>query len=106
MKINHCLAFPYLFYISDDATETNLQTIPPKERIRMNTKIGRSVLRQAAAVLVAVSNLLFAAPMIEFDQKEVDLGTIKEGAKDKIKHTFTMKNTGDEVLKITKVRPG
>ncbi|MBD3346550.1 MAG: DUF1573 domain-containing protein [Chitinivibrionales bacterium] len=58
---------------------------------------------------VLVVGLIFAAtatPMISVDSADFDVGEIREGSVDKIKHEFTIKNTGDEVLKIEKVKPG
>ncbi len=49
---------------------------------------------------------LKAAPMIKVDSADFDMGTIKEGEHKSIKHTFIIKNTGDSVLKIEKVKPG
>jgi len=39
------------------------------------------------------------APVMTFEEKEFDFGTIKEG--DKVEHVFTFKNTGDSDLVIT-----
>ncbi|MBN1577001.1 MAG: DUF1573 domain-containing protein [Chitinispirillaceae bacterium] len=49
---------------------------------------------------------LSAAPMIKVDSANFDMGIIKEGAQKSIKHTFIVKNTGDETLIIEKVKPG
>ncbi len=47
-----------------------------------------------------------AAPMIEVDKADMDLGSIPAGNKKSIKHSFIIKNTGDDTLKIEKVKPG
>jgi hypothetical protein len=47
-----------------------------------------------------------AAPMIKVDSADFYIGIIKEGEQKSIKHTFIVKNTGDAVLKIEKVKPG
>jgi len=49
---------------------------------------------------------LLAAPKIEVDEAHFDLGTIQEGEKKSISHTYIIKNTGDDTLKIEKVKPG
>lgn len=42
-------------------------------------------------------------PVIEFDAKEFDFGTIKQG--DKVEHIFKFKNTGKNDLSVIEVRP-
>ncbi|MBP9793479.1 MAG: DUF1573 domain-containing protein [Flavobacterium sp.] len=42
-------------------------------------------------------------PVIEFDAKEFDFGTIKQG--DKVEHIFKFKNTGKNDLTVIEVRP-
>jgi len=42
-------------------------------------------------------------PVIEFDAKEFDFGTIKQG--DKVEHVFKFKNTGKNDLSVIEVRP-
>jgi len=42
-------------------------------------------------------------PVIEFDAKEFDFGTIKQG--DKVEHIYTFKNTGKNDLSVIEVRP-
>ncbi|MES2810895.1 MAG: DUF1573 domain-containing protein [Bacteroidota bacterium] len=42
-------------------------------------------------------------PVIEFDVKEFDFGTIKQG--DKVEHIFKFKNTGKNDLSVIEVRP-
>ncbi len=59
-----------------------------------------------AAALLIMSISAFSAPQIEVDSADFDVGSIKEGAKEKVSHTFIVRNTGDEPLKIEKVRPG
>lgn len=54
---------------------------------------------------IALLSSLSAAPQISVDQKEFDFGTIQEGT-GTIEHTFKITNTGDETLKIQKVKPG
>ncbi|MBN1307264.1 MAG: DUF1573 domain-containing protein [Chitinispirillaceae bacterium] len=56
----------------------------------------------AAALAFSVSS----APMISVDSADFDMGVIKEGTRTSIKHTFVVKNTGNEALIIEKVRPG
>ncbi len=56
--------------------------------------------------VISLAGLVSAGPKISVDSANFDLGGIKEGSKKKVSHQFAIKNTGDEVLKITKVRPG
>lgn len=49
---------------------------------------------------------LLAAPIIEVDSPNVNLGSIREGKIKKIRHTFKIKNTGDKPLIIHRVKPG
>jgi len=62
----------------------------------------RSVLF-ASLVVSAVS--LSAAPGIEFDTKEFNCGILPEGKTDKLEAVFNVKNTGDDTLKLLKVKP-
>jgi hypothetical protein len=47
-----------------------------------------------------------SGPVIHFDTTIVDCGTVIEGKTDKLDATFIVRNTGDQVLKLEKVRPG
>jgi hypothetical protein len=47
----------------------------------------------------------FAAPKIQFDTKAIEAGTIVEAKTNVVKAVFTVKNTGDAVLRLEKVRP-
>ncbi len=47
-----------------------------------------------------------AAPKIHCDSPNVDIGSIREGTIKRIRHIFTIKNTGDEPLLINRVKPG
>ena len=49
---------------------------------------------------------IFAAPQAEFKSTTFDCGNVVEGKTNMLHAEFEIKNTGDEVLKITKVRPG
>lgn len=51
--------------------------------------------------VVAVS----AKPVIEFNTREFDAGAFAEGSKDKIEAVFIVKNTGEDTLKLTGVKP-
>lgn len=48
---------------------------------------------------------LFAAPEISVDSANFDMGIINEGSQTSVKHTFKIKNTGNETLKIDRVKP-
>ena len=64
------------------------------------------IFRNILFVLLMLAAALFAGPKIEFDTKRFNCGTAIEGKADKINATFVVKNTGDAVLKLEKVRPG
>jgi len=51
------------------------------------------------------ASLLSAAPIIHFDTKIFNFGTIIEGKSEIVKTVFIVKNTGDAVLKLESVRP-
>lgn len=46
----------------------------------------------------------FSAPLIKVDKDDVNVGIIREGIQQSIKHTFILKNIGDEVLIIEKIK--
>ncbi len=54
--------------------------------------------------IVCSACTLPAAPMIQVDSVNFDVGTIKQGEQRSIKHTFTIKNSGTDTLVIRKVR--
>ncbi len=56
--------------------------------------------------VLSIAGMVSAGPKISVDSADYDLGGIKEGSQNKVSHKFAIKNTGDEVLKIAKVRPG
>jgi hypothetical protein len=63
--------------------------------------------RTTAIALVALPvSALLAAPMIAFDTLTFNCGTIIEGKTDKLLASFTVKNIGDQDLRLTNVRPG
>jgi hypothetical protein len=45
-----------------------------------------------------------SGPRIEVEAKEIDLGVINKGAV--AEATFTIRNGGDQILKITRAKPG
>ena len=55
-----------------------------------------------ASLAYAQEEAVKTGPMIKFDQKVYNFGTIIQG--DTIEHTFTFKNIGTEPLKITSAR--
>ena len=59
----------------------------------------------STVVLLPISSS-FAAPKIEFNSKVFNCGIVVEGKTEKINAVFTVRNTGDSVLKIKNVRPG
>ncbi len=66
----------------------------------MNKNLCSSVFLSILSMQLAVT----AAPMISVDSTDVDAGTVYEGAGKSVRHTFTIKNTGDEPLIIQKIR--
>ncbi len=50
--------------------------------------------------------LISAGPIIKVDSTTVNIGTIRKEDNKIIKHEYIIKNTGDETLKITRVKPG
>jgi hypothetical protein len=68
--------------------------------------------RACLSLMLGVSTILvvcgatLAAPHIEVDSADFDAGTITEGSKEKVTHTFKLKNVGDEPVKIKSVKPG
>jgi len=57
-------------------------------------------------VVISSAATLFAAPEISVDSADFNVGIINEGSRTSIKHSFKIKNIGNETLKISKVRPG
>ena len=47
-----------------------------------------------------------AAPIIELDTQNVNLGSIREGKVKRVRHTFKIFNKGDKPLIINKVKAG
>jgi hypothetical protein len=72
--------------------------IPPGRRIIAGVTLGFS--------LILFPGALTAAPKIEVDSANFDIGDIHEGNVDVVKHAFRIKNTGTDTLKIEKVKPG
>jgi len=66
----------------------------------------KSIRKTIALGVVALPVILFAAPEISVDNANFDAGVISEGSMKELRHTFIIKNIGDEILKIEKVRPG
>ena len=64
----------------------------------------KSLLSLIGSALVASSTM--AAPMIEFDTKTFSCGNVPEGKTEKLSAQFKVKNSGNETLRITSVRPG
>lgn len=61
------------------------------------------ILMLCSLILPALS---FAGPIISCDSQNVNIGSIREGTIKRIRHVFTIKNTGDAPLKIIRVKPG
>ncbi len=56
--------------------------------------------------IVLLSTATIAKPMVTVANEAYDAGTIVEGSRERVTHRFKLKNTGDEPLKILRVRPG
>ena len=56
--------------------------------------------------LSATAVSLVAGPKITVDNADFNVGIVIKGTQKSIKHTFIIKNTGDDTLKIEKVKPG
>ncbi len=56
--------------------------------------------------LILIPASLLSAPLITVDSPTFNCGVIQESKADKLKASFVLRNTGDEVLKIQNVRPG
>lgn len=65
-----------------------------------------SVATLLLAVVTLLPSVAMAKPRIQVDVTEYFADTITEGDKEVITHTFKIRNVGDEVLTIKKVRPG
>jgi hypothetical protein len=47
-----------------------------------------------------------AGPKVSVSSKEYNADTVMQGKLEYVRHTFKLKNTGDEPLRIKRVRPG
>lgn len=56
-------------------------------------------------ILLSAAAVIFSAPQIHVDQPTKDFGVVEEG-QTVFKHTFEIKNTGTDTLRIQKVKPG
>ncbi len=56
--------------------------------------------------IILITTSLGASPKIEIDSADFSLGTITENEEQSITHVFKIKNSGDSMLVISKVRPG
>jgi len=61
-------------------------------------------------VLIIYCSVFFSAssagPVVHCDSPNVNVGSIREGTIKRIRHVFTLKNTGNEPLRLTRVKPG
>jgi hypothetical protein len=63
-------------------------------------------IRFLAAILPCAVSSVFAGPKIEFDVRTFNCGVVIEGKTDKLNAVFTVRNTGNTLLKLTNVKPG
>jgi len=71
-----------------------------------STMTRRILMILTAGALLTGGAVAAKGPQIAVDKADVDLGTIEEGAREFLEHTYIIKNTGDEKLVIKQVRPG
>jgi len=57
-------------------------------------------------IMLAFGFSAFAGPQISVKNEIYDAGEMLEGSKDHIRHKFAIKNVGDSVLHISKVKAG
>ncbi len=60
----------------------------------------------ASFLIALIASVLFAGPKIDFDTKIFNCGVVYEGKTETLSAVFTVKNTGNALLKIESVRPG
>lgn len=66
----------------------------------------KGLIAGALVALAGASAQSFSSPMISVDSANFDLGVIRGGKVQSVKHAFKIKNTGDSVLSIKQVKPG
>jgi hypothetical protein len=49
---------------------------------------------------------LHAGAVIEVDNPKIDIGSVRKEKREIIRHLFKVKNSGDDTLKINRVKPG
>jgi hypothetical protein len=49
---------------------------------------------------------IYAGAIIEVDNPHIDIGSVRKGKREIIRHLFKVKNSGDDTLKINRVKPG
>jgi len=62
-------------------------------------------IRRAVFVLFFAMVTVFAGAEVVFENKTFDIGTVVEGTADSVMVEYTVKNTGDELLRIENVNP-
>jgi Protein of unknown function (DUF1573) len=62
--------------------------------------------RNASFILPLLASAVLSGAKIEFDAKTIDCGKVFEGKTEKLNAVFTVKNTGDSLLRLDGVRPG
>ena len=58
------------------------------------------------AIITLSAVQIISGPLIGFDQKIFECGTVTEGKNDGVKAVFTVRNDGDSLLHLTRVKPG
>jgi hypothetical protein len=66
----------------------------------------KGLIAGALVACAGVSVPSFSSPAISVDSANFDLGLIRGGKVQSVKHAFKIKNTGDSVLVIKQVKPG
>ncbi len=57
-------------------------------------------------ILFFTAFFINAGPVIEVDNAHINAGSIRKGERKIVRHMFKIKNTGDETLRISRVKPG
>jgi hypothetical protein len=60
----------------------------------------------AVFILLPAFSFIYGGPVIEVDKPDFDAGSIRREERQIIRHLFKIKNSGDDTLKISRVKPG
>lgn len=71
-----------------------------------NSKSFKKTCFSFIIILSLLSSHIHSSPKIEVDSTHFHFGTVYEDETVKVKHDFRIRNTGDDTLKIQRVKPG